>query len=288
MTVYIDFDFILYNVKNLCSSFDIYIHIDKKSSPPTFFLNELESFDNVFVCSEYRINWGSIRHVEAVLDLLRTASERGYKRYIIMGENISSLYSPEDLCRFFDENKNKNYMEMKPIEVAGRERVDNYHFLHLYNIRDWSIIGKLITFFWSCVEGVARKFGIKHKLKYEYPYKGYLYCALNDKAVKHIFSDENKLTTMLAEMKYFYVPEEHFFQNILLDDKELADSIVPDSLIFDIWDEPERGMPAYIEEGDIERAKNSSKLFLRKMGAKNLELWQSLFRYSMSFNMERE
>lgn len=79
----------------------------------------------------------------------------------------------------------------------------------------------------------------------------------------------------MREIKYSYVGEEFFFQNIFMN-SEWSKKVHNDTLIYDIWSE-ERGYPAELNITDLPDIKASDKFFARKISSKNAELWEKIY-----------
>ena len=71
---------------------------------------------------------------------------------------------------------------------------------------------------------------------------------------------------LLRRLRYTYIPEEFYFQNAF-EGTPWAEKITGDALRFSIWDEPERGTPALLEERDLPAIDASGCVFCRKVNA---------------------
>ena len=71
---------------------------------------------------------------------------------------------------------------------------------------------------------------------------------------------------MLRKLKYTYIPEDFYFQNAFADTPWEA-RITGNALRFSIWDQPQRGLPALLEEQDLPAIDESGCVFCRKVNA---------------------
>ena len=71
---------------------------------------------------------------------------------------------------------------------------------------------------------------------------------------------------LLHRLRTTYIPEEFYFQNVFAG-TPWEERITGDALRFSIWDEPQRGLPAVLNEGDLARADASGCVFARKVEA---------------------
>ena len=95
------------------------------------------------------------------------------------------------------------------------------------------------------------------------PYKGLLYVSLPRDAAEYVLKDRHA-RRFLRKLRTTYIPEEFFFQNVF-NETPFEARIVNRQLHFSIWDEPERGLPAVLDSGDLKRIDASGCCFARKI-----------------------
>lgn len=239
-----------------------YVHIDKRVRIPADFAETWRCQNNVTLIQTQKVFWGSYRHVMAVMDLLQRI-EGDYRFVHIISENTLPIVSESEFLAFFSRNPNKSFMEMIPAEQQDPNHVRTryFYFQHLYNTKG--------RYGWR-IEDMVKKLQDALHIRQDMPlpYKGYLYCHLNRDFVTWILENKEDCLAFLHQIRHVYVPEEYFFQNLIMR-SPYADTVVNDALIFDIWDAPERGQPAFLEKRDIPAMKRSGKLFARKFKSDN-------------------
>ena len=139
-------------------------------------------------------------------------------------------------------------------------RYEHFHFMHLLNYRDMSEsaqnwVGRIDR--WQDMLHIRRALRV--------PHKGLVWLSLPREAAEHaLFAKENM--RLLKKLKYTYIPEEFYFQNAFAG-TPWEERITGSELRFSIWDEPQRGTPALLEESDLDRVDASGCVFCRKVKA---------------------
>lgn len=238
--------------------FSCLIHIDKRSKIGPEEIKELNTIPNVIAIKKYPVLWGSYKHIAAILDLMELALQNPKLQYvhIISGDDFL-IKSPNEFMEFFRANHGKNFIERIPCKgnPVLERRYQYYYFMHLL---DAKIVPPIVI---HAMVGLQKLLGIKRKL--EYPYKGLIWGSLTKEAAQFVLQ-KVKQTDYLKHIKYCSIPEEFFLQNIFLD-SAYERTIVNDNLRYNLWNEPERGAPAVLDERDYADLKKSDKLFARKI-----------------------
>lgn len=250
-------------------NFVYYIHIDKKSNIPQEQMDALHGRKNVIYLSRrYKISWGGLSHLLAILDLLRVASEQGDISFfhLITGQDYP-IKSNKRILSFLGENSDRIFMEYNALPYAkwfegGFERLD------LYNLNDWFYgregIGRSIIMGFKALQ---KRFGVKRKYPASFPkqlYGGSTYWSLSKEAVDYVLAYIDDNPEYLRRFKWTFCAEEVFFQTIIMN-SHLAEKVINDPLRFIVWEERNGSYPANLDESDFERMKESPALFARKM-----------------------
>lgn len=271
ITAYQEFDYLEELCKVYSDYFECYIHVDKKCKNRKEIINRLNQIRNVCAISQYSINWGSYKHILAILSLLRIAINNDVHFFHIISANTVLIKNPKKLEDFIEMNSNKIYMEVK--KDVGKSfgefdyRYSAYFFQHLYDLKGrrkkfWQKIEKLSSAF-------QRKLKIRTKIKMEY--KGYIYCHLPKAAVAYVLNFVSKNPKYIRTLKYCSIGEEFFFQNIIMN-SGFASEVVNDNLIYDEWGT--RGNPAFLDKTDIDKLRNTKAFFARKVSKAQKEIFE--------------
>lgn len=234
-----------------------YVHVDAGGEITDEETAQMNRIEGVHAWKKYRVNWGSIRHLEALCFLMKEA---------LCDKNVSMLHliSAEDFpirtwSHFEELDQNRIYMQM----IRTREfpelthRYAHFHFMSLINYRDSS--EKMQNW----VGRIDRWQDLLHiKRRYVPEWKGLVWCSLPREAALYALNSSSA-KALFRHLRFTYIPEEFYFQNVFAG-SEFEKRIVPNNRRFSIWNQPERGMPAVLEEKDLVQAEEKD-LFARKV-----------------------
>lgn len=134
--------------------------------------------------------------------------------------------------------------------------------MHIFNAKD--TIGGQLSYYFKYIQS---KIGIKRKLRYQY--KGYVYCHLHKDFVNYLLDFWDSHPEYLRDLKTRGIPEEFFFQNIIMN-SAFRNSVISDPLTLDDWHSGRGGYPAVLDYSDISNSSNSDHIFARKI--RNVDL----------------
>lgn len=252
------------------------IHADAQGAVTQRQVDELNALPNVRAIRRYKVNWGSVYHLYALLDLCRMAleDERVTYLHLMSAQDMPILSAGAFEKRFEGETR----LFMQRLGTAENpelaHRYEHYHFMHRLNYRDPSEktqnwVGRIDR--WQDMLHVKRRLVL--------PYKGMVWLSLpRDAAQYAVSSREGK--KLLRKLRTTYIPEEFFFQNVF-NGTAFEQRIVNQELHFSIWNEPERGLPALLNMGDLAKIDASGCCFARKIEGSSalakllLERWES-------------
>ena len=247
--------------------FNIYIHIDKKSKITTESIDELLKNKNIaYIPRQYKINWGGLNHLLAIVELAEQAfsDERNEYFHLITGHDFP-IKSKNDFSDFINKNKHSNYMEYHKLPYAdwpegGMDRLSRYN---LYDLIDGRTGRKEILL--KRFSKIQKLLGIKRRLSNNFPdqYGGSTYWSLNREALEYTFSFMRNNPDYLKRFKYTFCAEEIFFQTILLN-SPLKETIINNNLRFIVWENRNGNFPANLDNTDYNNIKKSEALFARK------------------------
>ncbi len=101
-------------------------------------MDELNALPNVRAIRKYKVNWGSVCHLYALLDLCRMAleDERVDYLHLMSAQDVPLLCADEMERRFAGETR----LFMQRLSTAENpelaHRYEHYHFMHWLNYRD--------------------------------------------------------------------------------------------------------------------------------------------------------
>lgn len=249
------------------NNFNIYIHIDKKSKIDRKKIDSLLKHKNVkYISQQYKINWGGLNHLLAILDLVQHAITDKQNEYfhLITGHDfpIKSIGTFSD---FFNKNRHLSYMEYQKLPYAewpegGMDRLSRYN---LYDLIDGRTGKKEIWL--KRFSKIQKLLGIKRGFSSDFPdqYGGSTYWSLNRESIKYSLDYLKENPQYLRRFKYTFCAEEIFFQTILMN-SSLKDKIINNNLRFIVWENRNGNFPANLDSSDYKNIENSEALFARK------------------------
>ena len=235
-----------------------FVHVDAKSAITREQVRELDAMDNVRAIKKRRVNWGSIEHLLALLDLCRMAlrDPRVTHLHLISAQDFPTL--PHAQFEALFDGDTRVHMEMQRLcehpELDHRYR--HFHAMHWINYRDpddrvQTLVGRIDRF--QDMLRVRRRLNLA--------YKGFVWLSLPREAARYAL-EERRCRRLLRRLRWTYIPEEFFFQNALAD---AGFEIEDNNMHYSLWDEPERGLPALLDEADLPRIDASGCVFARKV-----------------------
>ena len=246
--------------------FKIYVHIDKRSAIGRDEIDALSSL-GAKVVKRYRIRWGAIAHLYAILDLLRDALNDGEVDYIhlISGQDYP-LAGP---AKFKQRCDGRIFMNFGPLVdesdyIKDRYRLRNFFYFLRRGPRMASGIYRRID---PVSRWIQRHFGITrtHFGPFDRIYKGIVWMSFPTAAAADLLEDE-AAAEFLKAIRTAYLPEEVFFQTYFLNSR-LSGSIVNDDLRYADWHFRNGSVPAFLDESDLQPIMHSNALFARKMSS---------------------
>jgi len=260
ITAYQDYESLRRVVQVLSARALCFVHVDVKCAITQEQTEQLNAMENVCAIRRYEVNWGSVYHLHALIDLCRMAlaDARVSHLHLISAQDFPCV-SAEEFERFFEGDARIHMQSLVTADYPELvKRYEHFHFMHLMNYRDMSDrvqnwVGRLDR--WQDMLRIRRKLPVARK--------GLVWLSLPRAAAEHAV-DAPKNTWLLKKLKYTYIPEEFYFQNAFAG-TPWEDVITGDALRFSIWNAPERGLPALLEESDLPAIEESGCIFCRKV-----------------------
>lgn len=254
MTVYKDAELINFLLNKFYCDFDIYIHIDKKSSLTA---NQIIKSPKIRVYKEFSIKWGGNNHTKAILMLLAESRKKNYDYYhIVTGQDV--CLDPKNIDSYLEYGY--SYLEFFKIPSKGFSyngglwRVQYFCFFDVFNAKNpwqYKLIKYLIKF--------QHKLHLIRKRDYSKLWGGSGYCSLYKKDVEVILQESSQWSSYF---KHTFCSEEFLFQTILCNSPR-KDFIINNNLRYIDWSS--LNPPKIWGNNDIDKILKSNMLFARKV-----------------------
>ena len=254
-------------IESLCEQFLVYIHIDKKSTDISCERIAQRNYKNVTIISSYSIVWGGYSHVEAILELMKIAlqDQRISYIHIISGEDILVKSYSEFKIKF--DNSKEIYMTCTHINETSQKvkrRLDGYAISANFDSR--KVIIKLINAFIYALQFLSGK--RRNKLgDFTEIYKGMVWVSLPSEVANYIITFLNSNSSFVNDLHHTTIPEEFFFQTIIMNSK-YKENVICDNLRYTDWTGKNGSIPSYLDESDFNQICDSNSFFARKINKK--------------------
>jgi len=245
----------------------IFIHIDKKSNIKQF--KRIISPYVKIIPQREDGKWGRIGLVKAMISGLKVIAKEKFDYVLLLSGQDYPIKSNEVITQFFEINNGKSFMHYFPIPSkdlpnGGMDRINRYHF-NLGKKRKFprlnhpkTLKGKLLNSLFSIYFKTPRTFP-----DYLKPYCGSQWSSFHINAVRYVLDFLNEHPDYLKYHKYSHIPDEMFFQSILLN-STLAGDIIATDLRYSDWKKPNMHLPAILKSEDFREILESDQLFARK------------------------
>lgn len=254
-----------------------FIHIDKRSSTSLFkrVAEELNQLPNVYFCKQHKCYWGNFSLVEATLEGIDEIfrQEVDFDWAIHLSSQDYPIKSNQQIQSFLEKNKGHIYLENFSLphpnwkkENGGLNRLSYWHFrlfnkkLRITERQQYYNKARMISFVIpNCSSFIPLKRTLPKEVK---PFAGSHYWCLSRESVDYIreFIAQNPSTVQF--FKHTYIPDELFFQTIIMNSPFKQD-VINDNLRYIDWSR-DREMPAILNTNDFQRICKSHCLFARK------------------------
>lgn len=245
-----------------------FIHIDKKVDI-TVFKDALSSFlKKVQFTPRENSRWGSLGIVKATIKAMEQIVRDNSIDYIILLSGQDYPIKNMDYIRDFLSRNPREYIRHYPFVKDGWviERIERYHFNFLWRrtfppMEDPTTLhGKLFNQILGLMFRLPRKFpkGLK-------PYNGTQWLNLTTDTARYVLDFIKKRPDYIKFHQYSFVPDEMFFQTIILNAPDkILNNVVDDDLRYCDWTKPGIHLPAIFKKEDLNEIKDSKKFFARK------------------------
>lgn len=265
VTAYKNFEHLQDIVLSFNEYFEIYIHIDQKSSLDLVILNKLTAPKQVkLVSRKYKVNWGGINHLKCILHLAKEAlKNKEIERFHVISGHDYPIKNCNYFLEYFKKHQSENYLNYHELPSSrwpngGMDRLEYYN---LYDILDAK---KYRHYIFKFVK-LQKKLKIKRPVSKKVPklYGGETWWSLNRDAVSYVIEYANHNKYLLKRFRHSFCSEEMYVHTVLLNSK-YAHTIINDSLRYIDWSDRNGNFPANLDMSDLNSLTAGTNLFARK------------------------
>lgn len=239
--------------------FEVFIHIDKKCQEGC---RGLENRGNVHLYRRYKVAWGDVNHLKAILLLMKEAFQHNDLEYfhLITGSDylVKPLTEFKDFC---ERHRNDNFVEHFPLphpdwgKEGGLDRIKYYWLQPSYRVKHGRFIYKTVKL--QRTLGVNRGFSFfKGKL-----YGGGTYWSVSREAVSVALEYMENHPNYLRRFRMTSIAEEICLPTVWVNQGVF---LINDYKRYIDWGS-DGGNPVVLTEKDYDKIKTSDSLFARKM-----------------------
>jgi hypothetical protein len=249
------------------TSFELYIHIDKKSKISDLELTNLRKYNIVkLVEQKYKVNWGGFNHLKSILYIAEQALKNSENHYfhLITGHDFPIKTSAYFL-EFFKDN-NLEYLEhfsIPKIGHADNDNMDRIEYYNFYDLWDYKIHKQYEKI--ALAIRLQKRFGFKRSISTKMPklYGGSTYWSLSRECLEYVLEFTKKNKFVLNRFKYTLCAEEFYFQTVIMN-SIFADKVSNDNIRHIDWVARNGNNPAVLDETDYEKLIQTNAVFARK------------------------
>lgn len=266
---------------------DIFLHIDKKSGNFDFeSIRALCTKSKIYFAKRLSVNWGGYSQIKCEMRLFEMAYRTAEYDFMHLISGVDFPLKPqEEIHRFFEENKHKNFIHFDRGEFnfsnigkkTQERRVERYSYFEEYMKRG----GKIGTFANKCnfkLLELQKSLNI-NRMKDDITYmKGANWVSLNYEGVAYLIAMKKFIRT---NFKHTHCCDEIYKQTVFWNsplkntvyELKLDDSYLSIMRMID-W---KRGRPYVWTINEFEELMNSPYLFARKFDEKNMDVVDKIY-----------
>jgi Core-2/I-Branching enzyme len=236
---------------------NFFIHINQREE--TFYSQakaRLSEIPNVYFTARRKIWWGTFSVVDAILTGMREIAKSSitYDRLVLLSGQDYPIKSNDYLKTYFSDNAQKNYIEYFALDTRNKWT----NGTGLYDAKRRS------EYWYFTYRSRIIYLPVKRKLpKGLVPYGGSLWWNLNRECVEYIVGFVENNPDFINFMRHTFLPDEMFFQTILLN-SPLRPTLVNADLRYIDWEKANPTPPATLLKEDFPSLIAATALFARK------------------------
>jgi hypothetical protein len=238
----------------------VVISVDRKTPSDVFrqMKSDLETLADVYFLPRHRSYWGGFGHVRSTIKGLNFLAKRGidYDYVSLLTGQDYPIKSPSEISTFLENNFGKSFFENFTLPAPTHWGADGgmIRLSHLW----FHSMRKVLKF-------PRDRFPLLCQREIPYglaPWGGSGYWTLYREHADHVMQFIRSHPKYVRFFRRSHVPDEIFFQTILLNSPHKAD-IVNDDIRYIDWSDP-REAPKVLVKDDWEKLERCNDLFARK------------------------
>ncbi len=237
---------------------EFFIHIDRKADDAVYaqIVDGTAHLANVHLLKQYVCYWGGFGHIQASLEGIKQIAVAGvpFDYTILLTGQDYPIKSNTEIESFLKQQGGRTFIDHFPMPAP------HWDGGGLQRIACWHVRWRNACFSFPRDPGsfLHRRFprGLQ-------PFGGSSYWCLSRACVAYIHDFVLRREGFVRFFKYVDVPDEIFYQTILLN-SPLASTLVNDDLRYIEWRDPQSSSPAVLTSRDLEKIQASPKLYARK------------------------
>lgn len=247
--------------------FRIFVHVDKKSQDLDVDRILSLKIPNVQAVSLYSVCWGSIRHVYAVLDLMRMALRYDDVSYmhVISGSDIAVRPASWFVERFAEDHETR----FNAGKFRMLDRGNKFDWYCRYWLpTTWNHRNRFVFLVNLMLQELQKLFRIDRcklgGIRREDIWYSHIWASYSSDACRHILQFAEIHRPFLKALNFTMVPEEVFFATALAGTRYESRTNVS-YLRYSDWDERRGPVPAELDVRDYEKIRTGDYAFARKV-----------------------
>jgi hypothetical protein len=235
-----------------------FVHIDKRANAMYRRSKELlRDVPNLSFSKRFTCNWGHFNIIKASFEALKlaVASQKSFDYVVLLSGQDYPIKSPQEIQRFFQINSGQEFIEHYAVDELNPWTQMPFPCNATTRVYDWHFVfrSRLLMHL-----PFKRKFPCGYK-----PYLGSQWWALSRDCAEYIVDFIDRHPAFLNFFKNTYVPDEIFFQSVVLN-SPFRNAVTNKTLTFLDWENPNPNVPATLLKNDFNRLNNTPHLFARK------------------------
>lgn len=255
-------NYLLHLVNTLDSSrSNIYIHVNKYNEEEfKDFYSKIVERANIYVYSKIKVKYGSYKFLESSQFLLKEAYKNSDNTHFHFMSGQDILTKPiDELCDFFEENKNTSYFDCSEYPKDWDWRINKHHVGEIFPPNSF-----FNTIARSLVLRIEKNIKYDRKqLPFETLYIGSPWWSINRKAAK-VLIDYFSIAKNWSRLKYTWGIEEVIVPTLLGNAIQIG-NVVKHNQCYMNWSQSAGCHPNCLIESDYNDIVQSNRFFARKV-----------------------